>query len=257
MRRVAAALAALAVLAVLVPSLVLGGIVAGLSPAHWSGTKVVELEVALLLTRSPGPMPEAAAMLLSRADRQDESDVGDLAPSWWDASAGEVVLGAVTPVGEAIRRSLSAPGVATRIERRLLSASQLRALQEAVTDGLQAAHIEGAYMIEVDAERNQVMLSVTSLSHDGLATVARRHGDAVVIRWSPLTPPAYNNGPPPDPPTLWDTARPVTTWFTLATGFPWYLATGLLLTAAGWWGLLRARRRRSTPAPVGGKDAVS
>ena len=43
MRRIALVLAALAVLAVLVPSLVLVGIGAGISPAHWSGTEVVEL----------------------------------------------------------------------------------------------------------------------------------------------------------------------------------------------------------------------
>ena len=64
----------------------------------------------------------------------------------------------------------------------------------------------------------------------------------MAARLSPLEPIAYLDGPPPNAPSQWSRADPVGTWFTLLTGFPWYLGTVLAVVAL--WSVLQARRSR-------------
>jgi hypothetical protein len=243
---VARLLAVTAILAVLVPALVIGGLAAGVPARHWWGTDVVAVELPLLDRANDLP-PEAAVVLLDRARLQDETDAGDLAPSWWDPGAGEVVLGAVTDVGESYRRSIIPTGVAARVERRPYSVRHLRDLREAIAD---ESDVDGRYFWFVDYDRDQVVVTVRSLSHTGLAAWASRYGGAVAVRWSPLVTYVGPGDIPPDAPSLWETARPMTTWLTLATGFPYHLAISVMLVAGVGWIARRRHRRHALAGPL-------
>ena len=78
-------------LAIVVPVWVVLATLAGLEPEHWTGVRLAGVEL-------PGvrpdivAAPESANVLLSSARVQEERDTGDLAPSYWDADAGQVVL---------------------------------------------------------------------------------------------------------------------------------------------------------------------
>src|SRR5262245_25760656 len=114
----------LVAVAIGVPVVVLGASLAGLEPTHWSGARLSGLE-SLYFDR-PAGAPEPANQLLSHARDQDESDTGDLAPSYWDPDEGQVVLGAVTDAGVVQRETLGhSSGTAYRVERRQHSSQVL------------------------------------------------------------------------------------------------------------------------------------
>ena len=172
--------------------------------------------------------PEPANVLLSHARDQDDADAGDLAPSYWDPDAGQVVLGAVTDEGVQRREALGrSSGTPYRVERRRHSSRELTGTMHAVIPDPSGA----AVMSGTDARGNRVELTVTRLDHSLLARIGR-HDGAVAVRLSPLQPIAYLDGPPPNAPSQWSRADPVGTWFTLLTGFPWYLGTVLAVVAA-------------------------
>lgn len=144
-------------------------------------------------------------------------------------------------------------------EGRTYTESELASLR----DGLTSIDLpEGTVMFYADGRRRQVIVATTGLTHSGFALCDDRYGDAVALTWRPL-----DGGSSVDSSGPASSARrrpsPFVSWFTLATGFPWYLAAGVLLTVGGWllirrWlGLPRWRRRPaavSTPAetdPVG------
>jgi hypothetical protein len=202
----------------------------GGEPTHWSGTRLTDVNVPLL-TSHPAAAPEPANILLSNANRQDDSDTGDLAPSYWDAKAGQVVLGAVTDRGVATRQSLGqSAGVPFRVERRAHSSRELRQVLDDVIPR------NGAFMSSVDAEHNRVLLTVTRLSPSLFADLAAKYGDAVAVADDPFHPLTYPDGPPAGTvaPSWWSRADPLVTWFTLTTGFPWYLGGALLFAILVW-----------------------
>ena len=51
---------------------------------------------------------------------------------------------------------------------------------------------------------------------------------------APFEPLVYIDEPPVDGPSWWSRADPPGTWFTLATGFPWYLAGAVAVAALFW-----------------------
>jgi hypothetical protein len=239
-RRVLLIISSLAAVAVGTPVLVLAAVGVGLEPTHWSGTRFADFESPLAWTDVQAA-PEPANVLLSRASDAEMTDRGDLAPSWWDADAGEVVLGAVTERGEQARRSLAqGSGVAYRIERRAHSTRELTDVMDAATD----LSRYDVFWTAIDAEHNRVTVASPRLSH-GLYAVAARFGDTVAIVHTPFGGPGYIDEPPPNPPSWWSRADPPGTWFTLTTGFPWYLAAVAVLVGALWI-LPRLARRRST-----------
>jgi hypothetical protein len=215
----------------------------GAEPNHWSGVALVDIESPLSAPTREAP-PEPAAVLLDRAARQDENDTGDLAPSWWDASSGTVALGAATGRGEQMRRML-AEGQASpyRIERHPHSSRDLTAAMHAATD----LSRYGASMTSIDAEHNRVLVGTRRPNHDLFSVAASRFGDTVAVVHTPLRPEAYLDGPPPDPSSWWSLADPPRTWLTLATGFPWYLGTAVLVVAVLWVGPRLPGRRRDAP----------
>jgi hypothetical protein len=215
----------------------------GAEPDHWSGVPLVDIESPLSITSGEAP-PEPAAMLLDRAARQDENDTGDLAPSWWDAAAGEVALGAATERGERMRQAV-AEGQASpyRIERRPHSSRELTAVMHAAT-GLSPY---GVFMTYVDAEHNRVLVSTRRLDPDLFSAAAARFGDTVAVVQAPFQPETYLDEPPPNPPSWWSRADPPRTWFTLTAGFPWYLGTAALVVAVLWLAPMLPRRRRVAP----------
>jgi hypothetical protein len=220
----------------------------GPEPTHWSGVRLADVESPLLSSVGEPP-PEAAAMLLDRARRADDSDAGDLAPSWWDASAGEVVLGAVTARGSQARLDLvRGTDIAYRIERRAHSSRELTDLMHRATD----LSPHGVYMTGVDAEGNRVLVGTRRLSPD-LFTAASRYGDAVAVVYAPFTPEMYLDGPPPNQPSWWTRTDPLGSWLALLTGFPWYAGGLVVLVAALWtvpWLARRHRRRVDTATLV-------
>jgi hypothetical protein len=229
------ALTLLAIL-VVVPLFVIGASLAGLEPTHWSGARLSGVELLPTHHRTVAA-PEPANVLLSGARDQDETDAGDLAPSYWDPDAVLVVLGAVTDAGAQRREALGrSSGTAYRVQRRRHSSRELTETMDGVIPDPSGA----AVMSSTDARGDRVELTVTRLDHSVLARIGG-HGGAVAARLSPLQPLAYLDGPPPNPPSQWSRADPVGTWFTLLTGFPWYLGTVLAVVAVGWV-VVRARR---------------
>jgi hypothetical protein len=216
----------------------------GLEPTHWSG---VRLQYVQLPPLRPGIdiAPEPANILLSNARTRDSSDEGDVAPSYWDADTGEVVLGAVTERGVAMRHALGEhAGVAYRVDVRPHSVRELATIMNDVLPW----ELHGAVMSSVDAEGNRVVLTVMRMSHGLFTDIDARYGDALTVVVMPFAPMFSTDGPPSDPPSWWDRARPATTWFTLMTGFPWYLAAGVAATAVIWLRPLRRRRVATMPA---------
>jgi hypothetical protein len=236
-----------AVFAALVPTLVVLAPVAGLEPTHWSGVRLRYVELPLL-RHGVDIAPEPANILLSNAATMDESDAGDVAPSYWDADAGQVVLGAVTERGMAMRRTLGdSAGVAYRVDRRSHSARELATIMNDVLPW--AEH--GAVMSSVDPRGNRVVLGVVGLSHGLFTDIADRYGDAMTVVVSPFMPLAYLDERPAHQPSWWDRTKPGATWFTLVTGFPWYLVAGLAATATIWLTPTLRRQRRPAHADHG------
>jgi hypothetical protein len=238
-RRVLLIIVSLVAVAAGPPVLVLVAVGVGLEPTHWSGTRYADVESPLVGTDVEAA-PEPANILLSRATDADQSDHGDLAPSWWDADAGEVVLGAVTERGEQARRLLAqGQGVPYRIERRAHSVHELTEVMHAATD----LSVYGVLMTGIDPHGNRVTVGTRRLSHELFAAATSRFGGTVAIVHAPFTSDAYIDEPPPDPPSWWSRADPPGTWFTLTTGFPWYLGAVVVLVGAAWVGPWLARHR--------------
>jgi hypothetical protein len=239
LRRVLQATASLGAVVVATPVLVLLAAGVGAEPTHWSGPRLAGVETPLRLI-SVDAAPEPANILLSRAADADEHDQGDLAPSWWDADAGEVVLGAATERGEQARRLLAeGSGVPYRIERRPHSVRELTDVMHAATD----LSPYGVSMTAIDAPGNRVVVHTRRLGHDLFAAVASRFGDTVVIGYEPFTPESYLDGPPPNPPSWWSRTDPPGTWLTLLVGFPWYLGAVVVIVVALWTVPSLTRRR--------------
>jgi hypothetical protein len=230
-------------LALIVPLWVLVAGLVGLQPTHWSGTRMGSFEVPPF-TKRIHAAPEPARMLLSTArDQAERSD--DFAPSYWDADARQVVLGATTEAGVAQRRSLGeASGTAYRVERRPHSSRKLQTIQDEIRDWIG----EGVLVSSVDSEHDRVVFTTTRLSHGFFVSVASRYGDAAEITYAPTMPAASTLelviGAPARP-VAENRTDPLGSWFTLATGFPWYLGTALAAGTAVWF-VPRLRRRRAT-----------
>lgn len=227
-------------LAVVVPAFVVLATMVGLEPTHWLGVRLHHIELFPFQRQGfPESLPEPVNLLISNAGSMDQAYLDDLAPSYWDAGARQVVLGAVTERGVSMRRALGeSAGVAYRIERRPHSAGELATIRQNVPWD------EPSLMqVSVDEEGNRMELTVTFLSH-GLFTGIARYGDAIAIAADPSMRPVIPVGPPPDPTSWRDWARPWTTWFTLATGLPWYLATGIATIALMWRAPIRRRLSR-------------
>ena len=176
--------------------------------------------------------PSRRGVLLGLARFQDERDIGDLAPSYWDAGAGTVVLGAVTDAGVGARRNIGeSSGTAYRIERRASQRAGIEAIQHAVVPAPDGS----ARWSVVDAEHNRVELASDRLSHSRFANLATRFGaDTVAVVAAPFAPLVYIDERPANPPSWWSRADPPGTWLTLATGFPWYLASAVAVAALFW-----------------------
>ncbi len=84
--------------AIVVPVWVVLATFAGLEPEHWTGVRLAGVELPGVRPEIVAT-PESAGRLLHSARFQEERDTGDLAPSYWYADAGQVVLGAVTDDG--------------------------------------------------------------------------------------------------------------------------------------------------------------
>ena len=243
-RRILLIIASVVAVGVGTPALVLLAVGIGGEPTHWSGPRFADVESPFRLT-SVEAAPEPANILLSRARDADETDRGDLAPSWWDADAGEVVLGAVTDRGEQARRLLAeGHGGPYRIERRAHSARELAEVMHAATD----LSGYGVFMTGIDPPGNRVTVATRRLSHELFAAAAARFGDTVAIVQAPFTPEMYIDGPPPNRPSWWSRADPAGTWFTLTTGFAWYLGAVVLVVGALWVLPWLSRRRTTRPA---------
>jgi hypothetical protein len=241
---------ALTVLAVAlgVPVLVFGAAQVGLEPTHWSGAR---LSGPALPFHPPRSAPEKANALLSQARDQDERDEGDLAPSYWDADADLVVLGAVTNAGVQLRDTLGrSSGTRYEVRRRATSSRDLRQGMDRVTFNA----VDGLVESGVDEPGDRLEWTVTRLGHCTMASAAG-YEVPVAVRLDPFAAPVttmelvLGQPDPPKRPSQWSRADPMGTWFTLLTGFPWYLGTVLLLAAAVWIRLLR--RSRGTARTAG------
>ena len=233
-----------------VPPLVLGAALAGLEPTHWSGARLSGVD--LLFHTSPPSAPGSATQLLSQARDQDASDTGDLAPSYWDPDVGRVVLGAVTDAGAQLRDTLGrSSGTAYEVRRATTSSRDLQQGRDRMTS--QTA--EGLVMVGVDAPGDRLEWTVTRLGHSTLATAAG-YGVPVAVRLSPFVEPVTlmelvptNPGAAaPKPLSQWSRADPSGTWFTLLTGFPWYLGGMLAVLAVLWALAVRSDRRHASAA---------
>jgi hypothetical protein len=160
------------------------------------------------------------------------------------------VLGATTEAGVARRRTLGeGSGTAYRIETRPHSANELQVVQDEIRSWIGY----GVMMSTVDPEHNRVVFTTTRLSHDFFAGLAGRYGDAAEIRYSPTMPVASTADieiGAPARPVIENRKDPLGSWFTLATGFPWYVGTALVVGTAVWFLplVLRTRRPRTIPA---------
>jgi hypothetical protein len=134
---------------------------------------------------------------------------------------------------------------AFRVERRSHSSRELQNIMDGVTF---TTFTVAPYMTYIDAERNQVMVGMRSLSHGLLAEVVDHYGDAATVQLDPFAPEMYLDERPANPPSWWELAQPPATWFTLTTGFPLYLGLGLLLILAGWLVPILRRQARSRVA---------
>jgi len=248
-RRVWSLVLSVVAFTVVTPLSVLVAAKLGSKPTHWSGATVADFTLPFDPFRFPSAPPESASQLLSASMDQDQGDTGDLGPSWYDAGAQEVVLGAVTPRGEEMRRALAnGAGAKWRIQRVAHSA---RALQAAGNEVIELSD-HGIVMTTIDGEHNRVVAATLRLSHALLTTIDHRYGDAVVLVYTPFQPPAYLNEPPPNPPSLWSRTNPPVAWWTLTTGFPWHLGL-VALGVIALWTSPRLRRRptsRQDPDPA-------
>jgi hypothetical protein len=234
------AAATVVALAIVVPVSVALATFAGLEPRHWTGVALVGLELPGVRPDIVVP-PESASILLHSAAVQDDHDTGDLAPSYWDANSGQVVLAAVTDAGVAERRNLGeSSGTPYRIEFRPNSARELYATMHAAVP----TSDRSAHMSKVDAERNRVVLHVDRLGHPLFAELARGFGgEKVAVVAAPFAPLVYIGERPADEPSWWSRSDPPGTWLTLATGFPWYLASSMAVAALFWLMLLLRRHQ--------------
>jgi len=108
---------------------------------------------------------------------------------------------------------------------------------------------EGVLMSSVDSEHGRVVFTTTRLSHGFFVSVASRYGDAAEISYAPTMAAASTLelviGAPARP-VVENRKDPLGSWFTLATGFPWYLGTSLVVGTAVWFAP-RLRRGRAAP----------
>jgi hypothetical protein len=231
------------------PLLVLVTAKLGPAPTHWSGTSLGFDLPFDAVGGPPAGVTEEMNLLLSQSYDQDQGDTGDLAPSWYDAGARRVVLGAVTARGEELRRALATgyPADRWRVERVRNSS---RALEAAGNEVINLSE-SGIFMTAVDAQHNRLQVTTTRLSHALFATINGRLGDMVQLRFAPLDGPGYLDEPPPNPPSLWSRTQPPATWWTLTTGFPWHLGL-VTLGVIVLWTSPRLRQRSRRPArPTG------
>lgn len=135
-------------------------------------------------------------------------------------------------------------------EGRTYSSTELDALRDSLTV---PDLPKGVYMWGPNYDRRQIIFTTSSLTHGGLAFSHNRYGDRAAVEWTPLSGMPSMEGSPPAP-SAWSQTNPIGTWCTLVTGFPAYLAAGVLLTAGGWLLVRRLRRKRpaTTPSPAEG-----
>jgi hypothetical protein len=110
---------------------------------------------------------------------------------------------------------------------------------------------EGTFLIYADGDRRQVIVATPAITHGGFAFYGYRYGDAVALTCWPFAGASGFDGSE-QAPSGWSRTSPFTSWLTLAIGFPWYVAAGVLLTISGWLLARWLRRKRpgaaATPA---------
>jgi hypothetical protein len=92
---------------------------------------------------------------------------------------------------------------------------------------------EGTFLIYADGDRRQVIVATPAITHGGFAFYGYRYGDAVALTCWPFAGASGFDGSE-QAPSGWSRTSSFTSWLTLAIGFPWYLAAGVLLTISGW-----------------------
>jgi hypothetical protein len=131
---------------------------------------------------------------------------------------------------------------------------------EAMGVGIMRERLDPVVEGWVDPCHDRYQIVVVRLDHSTLAALSR-YGDAVAVRLNPFmgrgAPTAAFGEAPVNQsagldrilPFWLSHEDPVGTWFTLLTGFPWYLGGGLAAVAAWWVFAVRRSRRGGRAAP--------
>lgn len=125
-----------------------------------------------------------------------------------------------------------------------------------IRDGVSHSDLpDGVVMVSTDSGRHQVIVATTALNYESFRYYHDRYGDAVALTWLPLSEQASADMST-RPPSTWSASKALSSWLTLATGFPWYLGAGVVLTIVGWLLLQLPRRRRRTKAATTAAQAT-
>jgi hypothetical protein len=175
-----------------------------------------------------------------------------LDPRHW--SGARLSAAALTPLSRQECPPRSAPLVGPRTEPDL----------EAVVDRIIADRRTPMAEGWIEPCHDRYLVVVRGLDHSTLARLSR-YGDAVAVKLDPFAPVASTGvetiGPDPASVdrdlTAWPRdPGPLSTWFTLVTGFPLYLG-GVIVALGGWWVLaIRRHRRKRRPEPAAAPAAA-
>jgi hypothetical protein len=245
MRRILLTVTNLVALVVIAPTVVLVAAWIGAEPRHISGIRITGVDMP---NEHYTPPPGPASALLDAAMQQDPTAPEALGPSWYDGKTGEVVLAAVTPYGEGLRRTIgaAADGVRWRIS---LVQHSVGTLTRATADIVTTAQL-GVFMAYVDPVRDQVMAETDAFGKDFFGRVRDRYGDLVGVVYAQPRPILTLLNHEFYLPAWWTSRHPFGTWLALTFGFPLYLGVLLLLDLGGWVALRWRRRPRGAAATM-------
>jgi hypothetical protein len=128
-----------------------------------------------------------------------------------------------------------------------LDAARMAHLERVMHDAVPLPGHDDVVMTYISFRRGQVVVGTSSLSHGLFGDLSRRYGDDVTVSYEPWAQPmSLLEAGGARPPSWFSRHEPLATWFTLVTGFPWYLGAAVLLEAAAL--VLWRRRRRPAQA---------